>query len=61
MLPFALLLNLTYIDYKVEVRPRDTLSAGCGWGVIGTLSATTRSTTFRAIPCLRAAGVEVLE
>jgi predicted dithiol-disulfide oxidoreductase (DUF899 family) len=22
------------IDYKVEVRPRDTLSAGRGWGVI---------------------------
>jgi hypothetical protein len=26
-----------YIDYEVEVRPYDTMSAGRGWGVIGTL------------------------
>jgi hypothetical protein len=52
--------NWTYINYEVEVRPRDTLSEGRGWGVNGTLSATARSTTFPRDSLSEGRGGEVL-
>jgi hypothetical protein len=50
-----------HINYEVEDRPRDTLSEGRGRGgtvTVINISSATRSTTFQAIPCLRAVGGE---